>query len=110
MILFISRLLSRWTLSNPDLSADVTTLNGFIEDGWETACASGNNASAWSSIVWVIPSMASIEVSGMPVRGRGCCRPVFAGASDAVNCGIAPGIVSLFSGGAALAGWMPALL
>jgi hypothetical protein len=111
MILFISCLLSLWTLISPDLSADETTLKGFIEDCWDTACASGNIASACSSIVWVISSMASIEVSGIAVRGRGCCRPVLARTSGTmVIVGIAPGIVSVFSGGAALVGRTPALL
>jgi hypothetical protein len=54
--------------------------------------------------------MASIEVSGMAVKGQGCHRPVFTGASGAVGCGIAPGIYSVFPGGAVLAGRMPALL
>jgi hypothetical protein len=41
--------------------------------------------SACCSIVWVIPSMASIEVSGMVARGLGCSRTVFARASGVVD-------------------------
>jgi uncharacterized membrane protein len=74
-ILFISRLLSRWTLRRPELRAEEISLIGFIEDVWGVVvipvegCAMA--ASACWSITWVISSMASMELSATGGSGTG---------------------------------------